>query len=138
MPASEATPDRRYLIPFRSQLLPQVFTDVLVIGSGVAGLRAALEASASGEVIVLAKGPLDRSNTWLAQGGIAAVIAEDDAFDSHVEDTLVAGASLCERATVERLVADGPAEIDFLIERGMRFDRVDARRWSSLSTHRAQ
>ncbi len=124
MPASEATPDRRYLIPFRSQLLPQIFTDVLVIGSGVAGLRAALEASASGEVIVLAKGPLDRSNTWLAQGGIAAVIAEDDAFDSHVEDTLVAGASLCERATVESLVADGPAEIDFLIERGMRFDRA--------------
>ncbi len=121
--ASETSSDRRYLIPFRSQLLPQIFTDVLVIGAGVAGLCAALEASASGEVIVLAKGALDRSNTALAQGGIAAVLASDDRASEHVEDTLVAGAGLCARATVETLVREGPQAVADLIERGMRFDR---------------
>ncbi len=120
--ASDSFSDRRYLIPFRSQLLPQIFTDVLVIGGGVAGLRAALEASASGEVIVLAKGALDRSNTALAQGGIAAVLSPEDSASEHVEDTMVAGAGLCTRATVEALVAEGPRAIAFLAEHGMRFD----------------
>ena len=121
--ASETISDRRYLIPFRSQLLPQIFTDVLVIGSGVAGLRAAMEASTRGEVIVLAKGALDRSNTALAQGGIAAVLAADDTREGHIDDTLVAGAGLCERATVETLVDEGARAIDFLLAQGMRFDR---------------
>ncbi len=66
--------ERRYLIPFRSQLLPAIFADTLVIGSGVAGLRAALEAAQHGEVIVVAKDELAKSNTAWAQGGIAAVL----------------------------------------------------------------
>ena len=65
--------DRRYLIPFRSALLPQIFTDVLVIGAGIAGMRAALSAAAAGrDVIVTAKSELNESNTYWAQGGVAA------------------------------------------------------------------
>src|SRR3954465_13775503 len=93
---------RRYLIPFRSSLLPQIFTDTLVIGAGVAGLRAAIAASAHGEVIILAKGDLKTSNTAWAQGGIAGVLAEDgDSIESHVEDTLKAGAGVCDPEVVK-------------------------------------
>ncbi|MFM7050982.1 MAG: L-aspartate oxidase [Planctomycetota bacterium] len=118
--------ERRYLIPFRSQLLPSIFTDTLVIGSGVAGLRAALAAAAHGDVIVLAKEELDRSNTAWAQGGIAAVLSEDDTPEQHVADTLAAGAGLCEPETVRVLVDEGPAEVDWLARHGMRFDREDS------------
>ncbi|NBP52185.1 MAG: FAD-dependent oxidoreductase, partial [Actinobacteria bacterium] len=88
--------DRRHLIPFRSALLPQIFTDALVVGTGVAGLRAAIEAARHGDVIVLAKEAVDLSNTSWAQGGIAAAIAADDSPESHLADTLEAGAGLCD------------------------------------------
>ena len=121
--AIPAISERRYLIPFRSQLLPAIFTDTLVIGSGVAGLRAALAAAEHGEVIVAAKDALDVSNTAWAQGGIAATIAADDSADAHVADTLEAGAGLCEPDSVRTLVEEGPREVERLIEIGMRFDR---------------
>jgi L-aspartate oxidase len=121
----EPISERRHLIPFRSQLLPSIFTDVLVIGSGVAGLRAALAAAEHADVIVVAKDALDLSNTAWAQGGIAAVLDDGDTAEAHVADTIAAGAGLCEPATVETLVAEGPAEIDWLVGRGMRFDRSD-------------
>ena len=70
--------DRRLLIPFRSTLLPQIFTDTLVIGTGVAGLRACVEAARHGDVILLAKEAVDLSNTSWAQGGIAAVLSGTD------------------------------------------------------------
>src|SRR5215831_1741144 len=97
---------RRYLIPFRSSLLPQIFTDTLVIGAGVAGLRAAVAASAHGEVIHLAKGDLRNSNTAWAQGGIAGVLGNSDAsdadtIDSHIDDTLTAGAGVCDPRIVK-------------------------------------
>ena len=66
--------ERRYLIPFRATLLPQIFTDVLIIGAGVAGLRAAIAASEHGDVIVASKAELSQSNTYWAQGGISAVL----------------------------------------------------------------
>jgi L-aspartate oxidase len=114
---------RRYLIPFRATLLPQIFTDVLVIGGGVAGMRAAIEAADGGaDVIVTAKSPLHDSNTAWAQGGIAAVLTEDDSIDQHVRDTHVAGADLCDEPVVRRIVADGPARIRELIDWGMAFD----------------
>jgi L-aspartate oxidase len=116
--------DRRLLIPFRSTLLPQIFTDTLVVGTGVAGLRAAIGAAAHGDVIVLAKEAVDLSNTSWAQGGIAAVLADGDTFESHVHDTLEAGAGLCEPDAVRALVADGPREIEQLLEWGMRLDRA--------------
>ncbi len=118
--------ERRYLIPFRSQLLPAIFTDTLVIGSGVAGLRAALAAAEHGDVIVVAKDELEKTNTAWAQGGIAAVLADDDTAEQHVADTLAAGAGLCATETVRTLVDEGPREVEQLIELGMRFDRDDA------------
>ncbi|MFN5956472.1 MAG: FAD-binding protein, partial [Planctomyces sp.] len=101
----DALNPRRYLIPFRSLLLPQIFCDTLIIGGGVAGLRAAISAAEDGQrlgganfggVIVLAKDEPSQSNTAWAQGGIAAVTGADDTIDGHVEDTLVAGAGLCD------------------------------------------
>ncbi|MEO1715509.1 MAG: L-aspartate oxidase [Planctomycetota bacterium] len=115
--------DRRYLIPFRSGLLPQIFTGTLVIGAGVAGLRAAIAAAEHGEVIVLSKGKLDQSNTAWAQGGVAAVMDDGDTFESHVADTHEAGADLCDPLAVEAVVRGGPGEMDRLVEWGMRFDR---------------
>ncbi|MBX3372948.1 MAG: L-aspartate oxidase [Phycisphaeraceae bacterium] len=119
-----APPERRYLIPFRSQLLPHLFTDVLVIGAGVAGMRAAIEAAAAGaDVIVLAKSALDQSNTAWAQGGVAVAIDEDDSPDLHFGDTLAAGADLCDEPAVRVLVDEAPDAIRALLAEGMRVDR---------------
>lgn len=118
--------ERRYLIPFRATLLPQIFTDVLVIGEGVAGLRAALAAAEGGEVIVCSKQTVKQTATYWAQGGIAVVLddAEGDSLDQHVRDTLVAGADLCDEAVVRRIVEQGPGQVRQLIDWGMPFDRV--------------
>lgn len=117
---------RRYLIPFRSPLLPQIFTDTLVIGTGVAGLRAAIESGSSGnDVIVLAKGSFDQSNTTRAQGGIAVVIGEEDSTQSHIEDTVNVGAGLCEHEVVSTLANEGPERIAELLNWGMRVDHEE-------------
>ena len=116
--------ERRYLVPFRSALLPQLFADVLVVGSGVAGLRAAIAAADAGrEVVVLSKREASLSSTAWAQGGIAAAMAAADSPEQHVEDTMVAGAGLCDRPMVETLCRDAAGEIDRLLDWGMRFDR---------------
>jgi L-aspartate oxidase len=119
--------DRRYLIPFRSLLLPHVFTDTLVIGAGVAGMRAALAAAGSGDndVIMLVKESVDVSATAWAQGGIAAAHAPDDEADVHFDDTVQAGAGLCDAEAVRILADRGPAAVDELLAWGMRFDRTD-------------
>lgn len=114
---------RRYLIPFRSSLLPQIFCDTLVIGSGVAGLRAAVEAARHGEVILLCKDEPQLSNTAWAQGGIAAVTDAADTSASHIHDTLIAGAGMCEESIVRLVVEQGPARIKELLDWGIRFDR---------------
>ncbi|MFN7021675.1 MAG: L-aspartate oxidase [Phycisphaerales bacterium] len=119
--------ERRYLIPFRSGLLPQIFTDTLVIGAGVAGLRAALASVGGGagsEAIVLSKSSPEESNTAWAQGGIAAVMDEKggDSLESHVRDTLEAGAGLCDEPAVRAIIAGGPGRIAELANWGMRFD----------------
>jgi L-aspartate oxidase len=114
--------ERRYLIPFRATLLPQIFTDCLVIGGGVAGLRAAIEAAGHSEVIVARKGSSQQSNTWGAQGGVAAVRERSDSLEQHVQDTLDAGGGLCDEAAVRRMVEAAPRHIDELVEWGMPFD----------------
>src|SRR5512145_6956 len=88
IPMDQLFDQRRYLIPFRSSLLPQIFTDTLVIGAGVGGLRAAIAAAAGGEVIILTKDGTDETNTAWAQGGVATVMDAEggDSFDSHVQD----------------------------------------------------
>lgn len=113
---------RRYLIPFRSSLLPQIFTDTLVIGGGVAGAAAAIEAARFGEVIVLAKGELSASNTAWAQGGIAGVMEEGDTPEAHLADTLVAGAGLCDENAVRLVVEQGGQALRELMAWGARFD----------------
>ncbi len=119
--------DRRYLIPFRATLLPQIFTDVLVIGSGVAGMRAAIAAAEDGaDVIVTAKESLPQSSTYWAQGGISAVLDSRDTIDDHVRDTLSAGAGLCDEPTVRQVVEGGPLHIQELIDWGLRFDLAHA------------
>lgn len=123
---------RRYLIPFRSSLLPQIFTDTLVIGGGVGGLRAAIAAAEHGEVIVLAKEDAATSNTAWAQGGIAVVLDEADSFASHVDDTLTAGAGLCDAPAVRSIVEAGPARIRELVEWGMRLDTAPGRSGPAL------
>ncbi|MFT3685340.1 MAG: L-aspartate oxidase [Phycisphaerales bacterium] len=116
---------RRTLIPFQTSLLPQIFCDTLVIGGGVAGLRAAITAGTGngGGTILLCKDEPQLSNTAWAQGGIAAVTAQGDTTASHVQDTLVAGAGLCDRAMVEQVVQRGPARIAELLDWGIRFDK---------------
>src|SRR5437763_13215353 len=114
---------RRYLIPFKASLLPQQFTDVLIIGGGVAGLRAAIAASASAEVLLLTKDTIDQSNTWYAQGGIAAVLQPADSIESHVNDTKIGGAGLCDDRAVRITVEEGPQRVLELLQWGANFDK---------------
>lgn len=98
--------------------------DVLIIGSGAAGLTAALTLAANRTVLVLAKGPLTSGSTAHAQGGIAAVLDAGDTFEEHIHDTMVAGAGLNRRETVEFVIERAPAAIDRLCELGVPFNRV--------------
>ncbi|MEE2664229.1 MAG: L-aspartate oxidase [Myxococcota bacterium] len=97
--------------------------DFLVLGSGIAGLFYALRVAEHGQVgIVTKKRGADSATNW-AQGGIAAVMGPDDALEDHVQDTLTAGAGLCQRDVVERVVERGPAMLDALLKYGVEFDR---------------
>ncbi len=103
-------------------------TDFIVIGSGIAGLRAAIELSRHGaHVTVLTKDRTDESNTEYAQGGIAVALSEDDRVALHEEDTLNAGAGLCDERAVRVMVEDGPRLIQELIDWGTEFDREGGR-----------
>ena len=95
----------------------------LVVGSGIAGSFAALHVSRSGEVLLLTKTQMEESNSFFAQGGIAAAVGEHDSPQSHLEDTIAAGRGLCDREAVEVLVEEGPARIRELVALGVRFDR---------------
>lgn len=97
--------------------------DVVIIGSGAAGLMAALELPKSLRVLLLSKNTAPPSASRWAQGGIAAVTRSDDSFASHIDDTLRAGAGLCDRAAVELLVRQAPACVERLLQLGMDFDR---------------
>src|SRR5258708_9097544 len=100
--------------------MPQV-CDYLVLGSGVAGLSFALEASSHGDVVIVTKRGGDESNTKYAQGGIASVLSESDTFASHVADTMAAGAGLCHDVVVDLCVREGPGRIAMLRDIGVRF-----------------
>src|SRR4030081_3543254 len=97
--------------------------DFLVVGAGVAGLRAAIELADAGEVLVIAKDTLHESSSEYAQGGIAVALSDDDEVSLHEQDTLNAGDGLCDREAVHNLVEEGPAAIQELIEWGAAFDR---------------
>ncbi len=102
-------------------------TDFLVLGSGIAGLRAAVELARAGRVLVLNKGEVLDSATQYAQGGIAVAMGEDDEVRLHLYDTLQAGDGLCREEAVRVLVEEGPRQIHQLIDWGMRFDRNGTR-----------
>jgi len=102
-----------------------VDTDYLVVGSGIAGLMSALHLSAHGRVTVLTKKDRAESNTNYAQGGIACVITSEDSFETHVHDTLRAGAGLCDEAVVRRIVSAGPERIAELERFGLAFAERD-------------
>ncbi|MCM2678815.1 L-aspartate oxidase [Echinimonas agarilytica] len=99
--------------------------DVLIIGSGAAGLTAALRLAHDAKVIVLSKGPLTEGATYYAQGGIAAVFDETDTVDSHVEDTLIAGAGLCDADVVRYTASNARQSIQWLIDKGVPFDTFE-------------
>ncbi|MBI9016067.1 MAG: L-aspartate oxidase [Phycisphaerae bacterium] len=99
-----------------------LYTDCIIIGGGVAGLRAALEAAESGRVLMLIKDEIKDSNSFRAQGGIASVLNIDDSFASHIEDTLKTGCDLCDPQAVELTVRQGPAQIKQLLDWGTSFD----------------
>src|SRR5688572_14422889 len=103
--------------------------DVIVIGSGAAGLSAALTLAPHLRVAVLAKGGLSSGSTAWAQGGIAAVLEPGDTFESHIEDTIIAGAGLNRRETVEFVVEHAPKAIERLAGLGVPFDQSEAERW---------
>ncbi|MDX6372096.1 MAG: L-aspartate oxidase, partial [Nocardioidaceae bacterium] len=98
-------------------------TDVVVVGSGVAGLTAALHATAAGRVLLVTKVLVDDGSTRWAQGGVAAALGADDSPDEHLRDTLEAGVGLCDPAAVRVLCEEGPARLRELIALGAAFDR---------------
>ncbi|MFL6711834.1 MAG: FAD-dependent oxidoreductase, partial [Sulfurifustis sp.] len=101
---------------------PSLEADVLVIGSGVAGLSLALRLADRAQVTVLSKGTVSEGSTLYAQGGVAAVVDQrDDSFEAHVKDTLRAGAGLCHIDAVEQVVHNGPETIAWLRSLGVPF-----------------
>ncbi len=100
--------------------------DFLILGSGIAGLTFALKVAPRGRVAIVTKKHRAESNTNYAQGGIAAVTSKEDSFESHVRDTLVAGAGLCREPVVRTIIEEGPARIAELIEMGMKFSEREA------------
>lgn len=97
--------------------------DTIIVGSGLAGLTAAYHASKKGSVAIITKSHLDISNSYYAQGGIAVVTDDEDTFESHIQDTLVAGRGLCDRDSVEILVEEGQKCVQEIIRLGMQFDK---------------
>lgn len=115
----------RYVVDFDLDKLPHIETDVIVIGAGIAGLFTALKASETNRVLMITKKSLFDSNTRYAQGGIAAVISDEDSPEFHRQDTLIAGAGLCDAAAVDVLVHEGPQGVQELIRYGTIFDEED-------------
>ena len=113
----------RYLVPFHPKRVPHHFTDVLIIGGGLAGLRAAIAVDPALCVLVITKEGLTQSNSNFAQGGIASVLDPEDRFENHVADTLSAGGALCDREVVEMVVREAPDRIAELMQWGTDFDR---------------
>lgn len=113
---------RRYLFGDSLENLEVLHYDVLVCGSGIAGLYSALHIAEDKKCLIITKTTIEHSNSYLAQGGIAAVIDPNDKFESHIADTLRAGAGLCNEEAVRVLVSEGPENIKELVEMEVPFD----------------
>jgi L-aspartate oxidase len=115
----------RYLAAFGPKRVPHCFTDVLILGGGLAGLRAALAVDPRLAVTVVTKDDLQGSSSQWAQGGIAGVVDPEDRFDNHVADTITAGCGLCHEAVVDSVIREAPGRIAELIAWGTKFDERD-------------
>lgn len=115
----------RYLVSFDAKKVSHRFADVLIIGGGLAGLRAALEVDPALQVLVITKDQLQQSNSAYAQGGIAGVLDPEDRVEFHVRDTLVAGGNLCDEEVVQSVIQQAPSCIQELVDWGTRFDRQE-------------
>ena len=114
---------RRYLVNFDTRKLPEHQADCVIIGGGVAGLFTAWHAARTGvKVIMITKHELTESNSQKAQGGIAAALAADDSPELHFQDTLAAGAGLCDEEAVQILVSEGREQVKLLLQLGVEFD----------------
>ena len=116
-------PRRRYLVRFSPKRVAHVFADVLIVGGGIAGVRAALAVDPSLSIVLVTKDRLTLSNSDQAQGGIAGVLDPLDDIANHIADTLAAGKGLCDETIVETVVQEAPERIRELIEYGTRFDQ---------------
>ncbi len=116
---------RRYLVNINSNSTHQLFTDCLVVGAGIAGLCAAIEAAEHRSIIIVCKDNLQDSNTWMAQGGIASVLDKEDNFQNHIDDTLRTGCGISDEHIVQLVVRQGPALIQQLLQWGTEFDLID-------------
>ncbi len=112
----------RYAIDGSVKVNKSAAYDVVIIGAGIAGLYTALNLDSSCKCCILAKETVDISNSWLAQGGIAAAIASDDDPQLHYQDTIIAGAGLCDETAVRVLVDEGPSDIRRLVDMNVPFD----------------
>lgn len=114
---------RRYLTAFDTDELPRHSCDVLVIGSGIAGLTAALAAAGEHTVALVTKARVQETNTWYAQGGIAGAVGEADSVELHLADTLVVGQGICDEAVVRAVVSEAGDALRDLLSMGVPFDR---------------
>lgn len=115
---------RRYLVPFQPKRIPHLFADVLILGAGIAGTRAALAIDPSLRTVLITKDRASHSNSSWAQGGIAGVLDPLDEFAHHVQDTMAAGKGMCQQDVVELVVQEAPERIRELIAYGTEFDQI--------------
>lgn len=117
--------NNRYLVDFNSNELEKVYNDVLIIGSGIAGIYTSLNIDEKYKILILTKEKMDMSNSVLAQGGIAVSLGKSDSPELHFKDTLYAGAGLCNEETVWVLVNEAASNIKDLCKYGVNFDRTE-------------
>ena len=120
----------RYLVNFNTEDLPSEFFDVVIIGSGIAGVYTALSCPRNTRVLIITKESIEINNSVLAQGGIAVSLDQNDSTDLHFKDTLYAGAGLCDDTAVKALVTEAAENIANLCLYGVNFDRDSHRRLS--------
>ncbi|QDU41539.1 L-aspartate oxidase [Maioricimonas rarisocia] len=125
MPEIQYSPRRRHLVRFDPKRIPHMFADVLVLGAGIAGVRAALELDPRLRVVIVTKDKLDLSSSAWAQGGIAGVLDPTDNVENHAVDTIGAGAGLCNEEVVRSVVQAAPELIRELATFGAQFDKRD-------------